>query len=172
MQSAANRLRMRLALYYKELDILVLFYREMILKYLDEHDVKASSVVMLIPPPQACFPGRRTFPDTAYLMSRVANMLATIDKFDVTWIASHPLVIKCAWPLSNPVQGSVLHSDGDQSLTTPPAKIAPPSSPLRRSTIPSRTSSANNQPTRNTSSREITFDIPQSDLDAMINEIL
>lgn len=166
-RSAANRMRVRLALYYKELDILILFYHSMIIDYMEKHDVKSSAVTLIVPPPQICFPSRKSFPDAPYLMSRVAHMLSTIDKFDVTWIPSHPFTFKCEWPLINPVVGAVVHSDGDTTLDTPPAKIAPPPSPLRRSTTP--TSSYNRE---SNSRKELSFDIPESDLNAMLNEIL
>jgi hypothetical protein len=167
MQSAANRMRMRLALYYKELDILILFYHSMILNYMEKHDVKSSAITIIVPPPQICFPDRKSFPDSPYLMSRVANMLSTVDKFDVTWIPSHPFTFKCEWPLINPVIGTVVHSDGNPAIDTPPAKIAPPPSPLRRSTTPIKSFGR-----ESSSSKGDLLDIPESDLNAMLNEIL
>lgn len=167
MQSAANRARMRLALYYKQLDILILFYRRMILEYIDKHDVKSSSVMIIVPPPPICFPNEKSFPDFPYLMGRVANMLSTVDKFDITWTPSHPFTFKCEWPLINPVIGAVVHSDGDPTINTPPAKVTTPPSPLKRSTTSTRPFTRERK-----DSKTVSLDIPQSDLDAMLNEIL
>jgi len=118
--SIADRKRTEYIGFVKKCETLICIYRRIILAKLASSRATKTSQIFILPPPQVYLPDEHDFPDMRHVMKQVTSQLRNVDKLEVLWTPAAPFIIKCGWPVSVNIHGTVLQRDVGADQTAKP----------------------------------------------------